>query len=157
MSDLIILSLNCNSLVSNAKRLNLQNYLSRYNPHIALLQETRLRQCHRPRISGYTLVYLPLGDRSTQSTPHNVGTAVAVKNGIQHSVVHFSLTIGFCTFVEVMDGGRKILIGSLYLHPGTPAVDTESALAQIEGLTSNKRHRRDSLMRGSTGTDSMNW
>lgn len=122
--------------MSNTKRLHLQDYLSRYNPHVALLQETRLRQCHRPHISGYTLVYLPVSDRVAQSTPQNVGTAVAVKNGIQHSFVHFSLTFGFCTFVEVTDGGRKILIGSFYLHPSTNAVDTESAFTQMEGLTS---------------------
>jgi hypothetical protein len=62
---------------------------------------------------------------------------VAVKNGIHHSMIHLKLTQGGGTFVEVVLQGRRVLIGSYYLHPSLHRAQAAAALSQLEVLTLN--------------------
>lgn len=116
MSNLRILSLNCRSLVSNSQRLQLQNYLAQHKPEIAFLQETRLGVRHRIRIAGYTLVYLPIAPSAQPKGNDDVGTAIALREGTQHTIVQTPLTLGFGTFAEISVSGNKVLQGSVYFH-----------------------------------------
>lgn len=98
MFNLKIISINCCSLVSHRKRIQLQEYLAQYKPDIALLQETRLNSRHRVHINGYDLIYIPIND-----TPNDVGTAIVVRSGISRAHVHSTLKVGFGTFLNVTE------------------------------------------------------
>lgn len=130
MFNLEIISINCCSLVSHRKRIQLQNYLAQYKPDIALLQETRLNSKHRVHINGYDLIYIPIND-----TPNDVGTAIAVRTDISRTHVHNTLKVGFGTFIDISFAGKKILVGSFYLHNQT-TVNAETAYSELHNLCS---------------------
>lgn len=131
MFNLKIISINCCSLVSHRKRIQLQKYLAQYKPDIALLQETRLNSRHRVHINGYDLIYIPIND-----TPNDVGTAIVVRTSISRAHVHSTLKIGFGTFLNVTVADRKILIGSFYLHPHHTNAAAKKALNELTRICS---------------------
>lgn len=132
-----ILSLNCCSLVSHRKRIQLQEFLQKYKPDVALLQETRWGPSHRVRISGYTMVYLPANPSLSPTGTKDVGTAVAIRHGIHHVQIHSSLTIGYGTFVEVDVAGEKALIGSFYLHGNSNHSNALAAFSELGKMCSD--------------------
>lgn len=106
-----IISLNCCSIVTHKKRYQLQYYLNKYSPDIALLQDTRLTDRHRVEIANYKLNYLP-------KTDSNLGTAIALKNNIKSNVLNIEIFPAEGTFAETFTNNRyKILVGSLYFNP----------------------------------------
>lgn len=54
--NLKIISININSLISNAKRLALLDTLKNKKPQICFLSETRLNARHKPSFEGFNII-----------------------------------------------------------------------------------------------------
>lgn len=128
MYNVNIATINCNSLISNSKRLHLQDYLQRYKSQIVLLQETRLNSRHRPIISGYDLIYVPVGNDKR-------GTAIAISKKVHYEIVDIELSGVEATFVNIKINNENVLIGSLYIRPKTSTSSCETALGELVNKT----------------------
>ena len=51
-----IISVNVNSIVTNARRYNLLNFINKHEPDIVLLNETKLNSNHRISFEHYNII-----------------------------------------------------------------------------------------------------
>lgn len=109
-NSISIISWNANSI--KGKILELRAYVKDKNPDILLLQETHLRPSDSLSIPNY-ITY-----RNDRLTHRGGGTAICVRNGIQHHLLHHSASSFEATVIEVAARNNKFhTVASIYKPP----------------------------------------
>lgn len=82
ISELKIMALNTNSLVTNCRRAELTSTLKRHSPHVMLLSETKLNHKHQLSFKGYKMTRV---DRP--NAKRGGGTAILIRENIPHEEI----------------------------------------------------------------------
>lgn len=82
LPKLKLLAINVNSIVTNQKRYSLTNILKKYNPDVALLSETKLKQNHIVNFKDYNIV------RNDRTDRQRSGTAIIIKRNIDYKRIN---------------------------------------------------------------------
>ena len=109
-----LLQVNSNSVTN--KRDELENLLRKFGPDVAIaINDTRLQGRREPRINGFKWVRRdhPSGTRVAG------GVAFLVPSSLKYRTINNTENLKETLIIELdLDGGRKIRIGTVYLHPG---------------------------------------
>ena len=148
MMWLKILQFNITSLVSQARRIELQKILQASNCSFAFIQETHFSNRHRIQIQNY----------HTLRNDNHQGVALLIKNNIEYELVDYHSTNFPSLFVTIklkIDNSPKtLLLGSVYFPTNTPPAQFTSELNAIEALS----NRFDgSIIGGDLNARSTNW
>lgn len=92
LSQMKIIALNVNSLVSLSKRSELSIFLNRHNPLALLLSETKLNKKHKIIFNGYNII------RTDRGLGSGGGTAIVLKNNIKYELIN---TIGLTNSIRI--------------------------------------------------------
>lgn len=76
-SELKVMQLNINSIVSIKKRTEFEIFIKKHTPQIIMLSETKLNKIHTLNINGYTTI------RNDRTKNTGGGTAILYKNDLQ--------------------------------------------------------------------------
>ncbi|GFR14749.1 hypothetical protein TNCT_70781 [Trichonephila clavata] len=121
----------------NSRRLELRDFINKYNPEIISLQETWLRPSHTLTLANYRTYR---NDR--KHNPHRNqsyrggGTAILIKNTIKHTRIPTpNLVNAEATMVAITpDRGDATLITSLYVHGTSTTATITSNIETILNL-----------------------
>lgn len=126
IKQLKIIELNTNSLISKTRRYNLNTFLNTHRPHIMLLCETKIRECHLLNFRNYN--FIRSDKKGTKS-----GTGILIKNNIEMKTINtldWNLQYIECTAIKILTNNKDILVVSLYKSPSVTA-DMTSDLDKI--------------------------
>lgn len=76
--------INVNSIVTNQKRLSLNNILKKQKPDVVLLSETKLKQNHVLNFKDYKII------RSDRIDKQGGGTAIVIKQHIDQKRIYIN-------------------------------------------------------------------
>lgn len=148
-NNLKILTLNVNSLISNAKRHEVLVFLGTHKPHVLLLTETKLSACHNVQFRGYEII------RTDRLNSAGGGTAIILRDNIRYqriSTSDWNLFSVECTIVRLESGQCPFYVVSAYSTPSggplqTAELDTIFTINRSPGVHSvilggdlNSRH-----------------
>lgn len=78
-----IIAINVNSLINLGKRVDLELFITKHITDIALVSETKFKQIHKLKISGYDIIR---NDRSKRQ--NGGGTAIIIRKEIEYEIIH---------------------------------------------------------------------
>ena len=113
ISNLKVIILNINSLISNIKRAELSVFLKTHKPHIMLLSETKIKKNHKIMFKNYNII------RNDRSNNQGGGTAILVKNTINFDILPNNLTSQALEYTAIklnLANNKSIYIFSIYVN-----------------------------------------
>lgn len=132
-SNLSIIQINVNSLISRKKRHDMEIFLNKAKPHIVLLNETRIKPIHNVNFNNYNFI------RNDRLQNNGGGTGILIKCGISYTVISRPPNINSIetTIIKLASLSNEILIVAAYYTPSrnTPILDTND-LTEILKLKS---------------------
>lgn len=110
LNSLIVICWNANGV--RGKILELRNFVKIHNPDIICLQETHLNSSSKLSIPGYIIL------RSDRLTRRGGGTAICIKNSIEHHLLQLN-TVSFehTSIALKIKGGHFVTVSSIYKPP----------------------------------------
>lgn len=112
---------NVHSLVSVAKRVEFENFLKKYKPHIVLISETHLKPKHNLNFVGYKIY------RSDRENSGGGGTAVCISDRIESE--HIEKPDGIKSLescsVKVNLKNGAIIFSAIYRRPTVKIINTD--------------------------------
>lgn len=126
LKSLKILTLNCDSLVSLSRRLELKSILDRNQFDIVMLQETWLEKRHNFNFSNFNT----LRTHSIKDVPQSIGTALLLNKKINNSRItiplkHITYT---AAVIKLNNTNSKLAVISIYLSSKLNAMQIKSDL-----------------------------
>ena len=119
-----IMTLNCNSLVTHERRIQLQVITRRERPDVVLLQETYFTSFHQPVIAGYRVFRNDEGN----------GTAILIRENIKCCQISTEAEhIGLC-MAKINLGDDYIIVGSVYIPCHIRAEQIRTELRRLEDV-----------------------
>lgn len=109
--ELRIFTLNVNSLITHHRRHDLQEFISRHNPDVIMLNETRLNKNHRIEYRGYELI------RDDRLSGQGGGTGILIRNNISFHRINtrgLELRTFEATAIKVRTTGTPIILIAVY-------------------------------------------
>lgn len=129
-SALTIIQLNVNSLISKKKRHDLELFLNTEEPHIILLNETKIKSKHLLYFRNYNFI------RNDRTQNNGGGTGILIKNNISYTVVPRPPTIQSIesTIIKISSNNHELLIAAVYFTPNTnfPSIHTHDLTELIK-------------------------
>lgn len=121
LTNLNVAIVNVYSLVSIAKRVQFDNFLKKYKPHIVLISETHLKNKHKVNFDGYSMF------RNDRTNAGRGGTAVCVSNKIKCEHLSAPLnvkSIESCS-VKIFSEDSAIIFSSIYRRPISKIIEND--------------------------------
>lgn len=126
-----ILSLNCNSLISQERRRELELLLDKHQPQLVCLSETKLKDRHKWVLKDYCIY------RTNSKSERSGGTAILVHKTVSHYGPKATCNDRFsATSVTVGSGRNSFLLASLYFWKVT-TMDLLSLFNSNERILAN--------------------
>lgn len=126
-SELKVIQLNINSIISLAKRTEFEIFIKQNTPHIVLLSETKLNKVHKLNINGYTTL------RNDRTKNKGGGTAILYTENLKCEQIQTpkNITSFECCICKLsLHNGKNIIIASIY-KPPTEIVNKNPKLIKI--------------------------
>lgn len=134
ITNLKIIALNMNSLISHTKRAELSILIEKTNPHIMLLSETKLNKKHKLSFRNYNLIR---NDKEEGS----VGTAILVKNNFDIEILTSKQTSSKLEYTAIKITGisvnKPLYVFSIY-NNSQPNPNIESDITQLVNMVPNR-------------------
>lgn len=130
LSNLKIIQLNTNSIISIKKRTEVADLLNRHRPDILLLNETKTNPNHKISFRNYNMIRNDRLDNKGGG-----GTAILIKRPLKYTVVQTPNTLKTIesTIIKLeLNNTKNLLIATVYVSSGTghPPLNT-SELSKI--------------------------
>lgn len=120
-SQVKIIELNVNSLISIKKRAEFERYVHTHNPDIILLVETKLNHYNQINIKNYNIIRTDRLVTATDTLPtRGVGTAILIRNNLKYNTIDPPNTFKKTELTAIklnISNNKSIIITSLYSHP----------------------------------------
>lgn len=118
-----LITMNVNSLVSDAKQVELKSFLTKYRPHLVLLSETKLSSRHRISLPNYN-VY-----RNDRDSDGGGGNATLVRIDLKHEVINTPVLLSSeATCITLNLHNTKLTVVSFYCPSKLQKQDLSSLL-----------------------------
>lgn len=148
-NELIVIQVNCNSLVSVTKRTEFQKLLNKHKPHIVMLSETKIKNNHKLKFNEYKLL------RNDRETNIGGGTAICHTETLDCEYVPTpkSITSFECCIAKLKTKNNEHIIFASIYKPPTAVVNGRNALIKINPNELNEIFKLDKNARFMIGGD----
>ena len=126
-----IIHINVNSIIRISRRIDLSNFLIKYNPDILLLNETKLNNMHKIKFPKYNFIRK---DRPASS--RGGGTGILLRDGIKFKIISNNILESFkvletCIIRIPLASNKNIFIISVYYPSGNNDSFLKTELLQL--------------------------
>lgn len=156
VNHLKIISVNVNSIITNAKRYSLLQFIEAHDPDIVLLSETKLNPKHKISFESYKMIRT---DR-----PNSIqggGTGILVKRHIEHKAIYFSNPPNSNTLetsaIKINCGNNKQLIIISIYAAGHNQISFTNELDHLFTQNNITRDNTYFILAGDLNARSKNW